>query len=97
MVAGWAAYLRQLYGADPGDPRLYHLIIDTTRVPPQVCADAIVAAATAVAPARPDGAPAPAPPAYVRGGRDPASGHKRPACQVSAAPGVTGAGCRSGG
>jgi cytidylate kinase len=43
------AYLRHFYGADLGNPRLYHLIIDTTVVPPQAAADAIVVAATAIA------------------------------------------------
>ena len=42
-------YLRHLCGTDPGNPRLYHLIIDTTVVPPQAAADAIVVAATAIA------------------------------------------------
>jgi MFS family permease/cytidylate kinase len=44
-----AAYARQLYGTDPADPRLYHLVIDTTTVPLDACADAIAALATAPA------------------------------------------------
>jgi MFS family permease len=40
------AYARQLYGTDPADPRLYHLVIDTTAVPLESCADAIAALAT---------------------------------------------------
>jgi cytidylate kinase len=43
------AYARQLYGTDPADPRLYHLVIDTTAVPLEACADAIAALATAPA------------------------------------------------
>jgi MFS family permease len=41
------AYTRQLYGTDPADPRLYHLVIDTTTVRFDACADAIAALATA--------------------------------------------------
>jgi MFS family permease len=48
-----AAYARQLYGADPADPRLYHLVIDTTAVPFDACADAIAALATTPAGAAP--------------------------------------------
>jgi MFS family permease len=43
------AYTRQLYRTDPADPRLYHLVIDTTAVPLEACADAIAALATAPA------------------------------------------------
>jgi MFS family permease/cytidylate kinase len=43
------AYARHLYGTDPADPRLYHLVIDTTAVPLGACADAIAALATASA------------------------------------------------
>jgi len=43
------AYAHQLYGTDPADPRLYHLVIDTTAVPLEACADAIAALATAPA------------------------------------------------
>ncbi len=45
------AYLRHLYGADPDDRRLYHLVIDTTVVSLDACVDAIVSAATAPEPA----------------------------------------------
>jgi MFS family permease len=41
------AYTRFLYGTDPADPRLYHLVIDTTTVRFDACADAIAALATA--------------------------------------------------
>jgi hypothetical protein len=41
------AYAHQLYRTDPADPRLYHLVIDTTAVPLEACADAIAALATA--------------------------------------------------
>ena len=43
------AYAHQLYGTDPADPRLYHLVIDTTAVPLEACADAIASLATAPA------------------------------------------------
>ena len=40
-------YLRRLHGRDWGDPSLYHLILDSTAVPFEVCADLVVAAARA--------------------------------------------------
>jgi hypothetical protein len=40
-----AAYVRHFYGADPASPQHYHVILDSTRVPLQACADIIVAAA----------------------------------------------------
>ncbi|MFC6886567.1 MULTISPECIES: AAA family ATPase [Actinomadura] len=43
-----AAYVKHFYGADPADPRLYHLVIDTTRLPEPLAADLVVAAARAV-------------------------------------------------
>ncbi|MDL4775683.1 MULTISPECIES: AAA family ATPase [Thermomonosporaceae] len=43
-----AAYVKHFYGADPADPRLYHLVIDTTRLPESAAVDLIVAAARAV-------------------------------------------------
>ncbi|GAA2163442.1 hypothetical protein GCM10009727_79840 [Actinomadura napierensis] len=39
------AYVKHFYGADPADPRLYHLVIDTTRLPVPAAADVIAAAA----------------------------------------------------
>ncbi|WP_067483170.1 cytidylate kinase-like family protein [Actinomadura hibisca] len=43
-----AAYVKHFYGADPADPRLYHLVIDTTRVPEPAAVEIIVTAARAV-------------------------------------------------
>lgn len=43
-----AAYVKHFYGADPADPRLYHLVIDSTRLPEPTVVDMIVAAARAV-------------------------------------------------
>ena len=37
-------YVRHFYGADAADPRHYHLILDSTRVPLATCTDVIVAA-----------------------------------------------------
>lgn len=39
-------YVRHFYGADAADPRYYHLILDSTRVPLATCTDVIVAAVT---------------------------------------------------
>ncbi len=41
------AYVKHFYGADPADPRLYHLVIDTTRLPASTAVDLIVTAARA--------------------------------------------------
>jgi cytidylate kinase len=41
------AYVRHFYGADPADPRHYHLVVDSTRVPVETCTEMIVAAAEA--------------------------------------------------
>ncbi|WP_242884572.1 cytidylate kinase-like family protein [Actinomadura litoris] len=41
------AYVKHFYGADPADPRLYHLVIDTTRLPVPAAADLVVGAARA--------------------------------------------------
>jgi hypothetical protein len=38
------AYVRHFYGADPASPQHYHLILDSTQVPLETCADVIVAA-----------------------------------------------------
>ncbi len=43
------AYVRHFYGLDPLDPALYHLSIDSTRLPLAGCVEAIVAGALAVA------------------------------------------------
>ena len=44
----WArtAYVRHMYGRDPRDPKLYHLVIDTTVMPVDTCVDTIVAVVT---------------------------------------------------
>jgi cytidylate kinase len=41
-----AAYLRRFYDTDGNDPRLYHLIIDSTALALATCGDLIVTAAT---------------------------------------------------
>jgi len=38
------AYVRHFYGADARDPALYHLLIDSTRLEPEVVVDLIAAA-----------------------------------------------------
>ena len=38
------AYVRHFYDADPADPRHYHLVLDSTRVPFEACTELIVAA-----------------------------------------------------
>ncbi|WP_433328025.1 AAA family ATPase [Spirillospora sp. CA-294931] len=43
-----AAYVKHLYGADAADPRHYHLVIDSTRLPEPAVVDLVVAAAGAV-------------------------------------------------
>lgn len=43
------AYLRHFYGVDPLAEDLYHLTIDSTRLPLEVCVDALEAAARALA------------------------------------------------
>ena len=43
------AYVRHFYGADPSSPQHYHVILDSTRVPLQTCAEIIVAAAESCA------------------------------------------------
>jgi cytidylate kinase len=40
------AYVKHFYrGADPADPGLYHLVLDSTRLPTRTCVDLIAAAA----------------------------------------------------
>lgn len=44
------AYVRNFYGgADPADPRHYHLVLDSTRIPLDVCTDLVVSAVEAAA------------------------------------------------
>jgi cytidylate kinase len=40
-------YVRHWYRCDPRDPRLYHLMIDSTAIPQQTCVELIVLACTA--------------------------------------------------
>jgi cytidylate kinase len=40
-----AAYVKHFYRVDPASPRLYHLVIDSTRLPERACVDLIVSAA----------------------------------------------------
>lgn len=40
-----AAYVKHFYRVDPASPRLYHLVIDSTRLPQPACVDLIVSAA----------------------------------------------------
>ena len=42
------AYVRHFYRADPADPALYDLVIDSTRLAPAACTDIIVTAAHAI-------------------------------------------------
>ena len=44
-----ADYARQFYGADIGDPALYHLVIDSTALELEACVDLIASAAKALA------------------------------------------------
>jgi hypothetical protein len=44
------AYVRQYYRADACDPTLYHLLLDSTRLPFEACVDIIVTAAKAKRP-----------------------------------------------
>ncbi|MBE1459722.1 cytidylate kinase [Nocardiopsis terrae] len=40
-----AAYVRRFYRADPADPRHYHLVVDSTALSTDACADVVVRAA----------------------------------------------------
>lgn len=40
-----AAYVRHFYRTDPARPEHYHLVLDSTRISPELCTDLIVAAA----------------------------------------------------
>ncbi|MEZ0073980.1 AAA family ATPase [Planotetraspora sp. GP83] len=39
-----SAYVRQFYHADPADPGLYHMVLDSTVIPVSTCVELIVAA-----------------------------------------------------
>jgi cytidylate kinase len=41
------AYVRHFYGADPADPRLYHLVLDSTALDLETCAGLVATAARA--------------------------------------------------
>lgn len=43
-----SAYVKHFYRADPSDPGLYDLVIDSTRLTAEACADIIAAAAHAI-------------------------------------------------
>jgi cytidylate kinase len=43
-----AAYVRSFYGADAADPALYHLVLDSTALDAETCADVIARAARSV-------------------------------------------------
>jgi cytidylate kinase len=45
-----AAYVRHYYDADASSPQHYHLVLDSTRVPLDVCTEIIVAAVGATRP-----------------------------------------------
>ncbi len=45
-------YVRYFYKVDPRDSRLYHLILDSTVIPLDVCSDLIVTAARSSTPLR---------------------------------------------
>jgi cytidylate kinase len=42
------AYVRRYYDRDASDPRLYHVVLDSTRMPLEACVDLIVTAARAL-------------------------------------------------
>ncbi|HUR05110.1 MAG TPA: cytidylate kinase-like family protein [Nonomuraea sp.] len=42
------AYVRHFYRADPADPSLYHLVIDSTSIPVSTCVDLMAIAAQAL-------------------------------------------------
>jgi cytidylate kinase len=46
----WESYVKHFYKTDPRDPRLYHLMIDSTAVSLDTCGDLIVTAAMAAPP-----------------------------------------------
>jgi len=58
------AYVRHFYRTDPANPELYHLVLDSTQLPPDDCTEIIVKAAIAreqvhAGPDRPSGQPQP--------------------------------------
>jgi cytidylate kinase len=46
----WESYVKHFYKTDPRDPRLYHLMIDSTAISLDTCGDLIVTAAMAAPP-----------------------------------------------
>jgi cytidylate kinase len=44
------AYVRHFYGADPASPQHYHLVLDSTRVPLEMCTEIIVTAVERIEP-----------------------------------------------
>ncbi len=55
-----SAYVRHLYGRDPRDPALYHLVIDSTALPLDACVDAIATVAAGLWGVGDESAPRPA-------------------------------------
>jgi hypothetical protein len=43
----WTTFTKRVFGRDPADPQLYHLILDSTVVPLPACVSLIADAATA--------------------------------------------------
>ncbi len=43
-----AAYARHFYGVDIGDPSLYHVMLDSTRIPLEVCVDVLESVARSI-------------------------------------------------
>jgi hypothetical protein len=43
----WATFTKRVFGRDPADPQLYHLILDSTVVPLPACVSLVADAATA--------------------------------------------------
>jgi hypothetical protein len=43
----WGRFVTRLFDRDPADPRLYHLIVDSTVIPVERCVDLLAAAASA--------------------------------------------------
>jgi hypothetical protein len=44
--AARTAYVRRFYRVDPADPALYHLLLDSTRLPLDTCVEMICTAAS---------------------------------------------------
>jgi len=45
--AAWVRFVKVLFDRDPSDPRLYHLVLDSTALPLDRCVDLVAEAATA--------------------------------------------------